>query len=238
MSDPIQTRTTGGDDDAPLVPTHQVATVTTLDGPPAAETLYPPEGPAPEGLKPGEAVEMAQGADAPAATGVGIEGEEVVWEARYSMKNFLARIALRVVLTAAWLILAFETWVNGRSDFEYMTGILGLALLLFWLILAVRMVQARFGHFYRLTNRRLFVSTGLARRRRDQMELLRVKDVYTRQNLLDRWLSIGTVVVVSQEKELPIFYIAGVNDPQEVMDLIWHHARAERDNRGMRVDTI
>ena len=50
------------------------------------------------------------------------------------------------------------------------------------LILGIyRMILARYSHYYRLTTRRLFVSTGFVHRRRDQMELLRVKDVFTRQ---------------------------------------------------------
>jgi hypothetical protein len=101
-----------------------------------------------------------------------------------------------------------------------------------------RIMLARFGHFYRLTTRRLFVSTGLMRRRRDQMELLHVKDVFTRQTLIERWLSLGTVVVVADDKELPIFYLAGVDDPKRVMDLVWNYARAERDNRSVRVDQV
>ena len=76
-------------------------------------------------------------------------------------------------------------------------------------------------------------------RRRDMMELLTVKDVFTRQqSLLERWMSLGTVVVVPNEKDLPTFYIAGVDDPKGVMDLIWHHARVEREGRAVEVDSI
>ena len=38
--------------------------------------------------------------------GAGIEGEEVVWEARYAMRNFLGRLAFRALLTVAWLVFA------------------------------------------------------------------------------------------------------------------------------------
>ncbi len=101
------------------------------------------------------------------------------------------------------------------------------------------MVQAHYSHYYRLTNRRLFVSTGVFNRRRDMMELLRVKDVFTRQqSLAERWLGLGTVVVEPNDKSLPTFYLAGVDDPKEVMDLIWHHARAERDHRSVKIDSV
>jgi membrane protein YdbS with pleckstrin-like domain len=119
-----------------------------------------------------------------------------------------------------------------------LTAIAGGIVALLWLQLIYRMVQAHFGHYYRLTTRRLFISTGLMRRRRDMMELLRIKDVYTRQSLIERWLSLGTVVIVSSERDLPIFYVTGVQNPKEVMDLVWHHARAERDHRSMKVDKV
>lgn len=70
------------------------------------------------------------------------------------------------------------------------------------------------------------------------MELLRVQDVYTRQSLFQRWLSVGTVVIVSSEPHFPLLYLTGVDDPKYVMDLVWHHARAERDRRSVKVDQI
>ena len=57
-------------------------------------------------------------------------------------------------------------------------------------------------------------------RRRDQMELLRVKDVFTRQSLTERWLMLGTVVIVPDDRDLPTFYLAGVRDPKQVMDAL------------------
>ena len=46
------------------------------------------------------------------------------------------------------------------------------------------------------------------------------------------------VIVVSSEKELPMFYVSGVDDPKQVMDLIWHHARAERDHRSTNIHSV
>ena len=214
-------------------------TATTLDGTaPAPESLYPPHGPDPAGTTPAQVERQEREANASPTTGPGTEGEEVVWEARYSLRNFLGRITVRVLLTIAWIALAVTTWGYGRNDHEFVTIILGVGLLILWLALLYRMVQARYGHYYRLTNRRLFVSTSLMRRRRDQMELLRVKDVYTRQTLVERWMSLGTVIVVSSEKEMPTFYITGVSDPKQVMDLIWNAARTERDVRSTNIHSV
>jgi len=117
-----------------------------------------------------------------------------------------------------------------------LTTLPGIVLGIMWIGLLVRIIQARCCHYYRLTNRRLFVSTGLLRRRCDQMELLQVKDVFTRESLIERWLSLGTVVVVPNESGLPTFYLAGVDDPGRVMDLVWHCARSEREGKTVQVE--
>jgi hypothetical protein len=76
-------------------------------------------------------------------------------------------------------------------------------------------------------------------RHRDQIELLRVQDVYVKQQgLFARLLNVGTVVIESSEERLPVHYLAGVSDPKSLMDLVWHHARKERDLRSVKVDNV
>jgi len=245
------------DETAPSATTTQISTTdltapaavpTTPDTPATGaspsqpERLYPPQGPAPDGTQPGAVAEMEQQAeqtDQGPAEGTGIEGEEVVWEARYAMKNFLGRIFVRSLLTLAWIAMAVFTWGYDEGPVpQAVTIVAGVALLIYWLALISRIILARFGHHYQLTTRRLFVSTGLMRRRRDQLEILRVKDVFTRQSLVERWLKVGTVIVVPDDRDLPTFYLAGVDDPQRVHDLVWHVARAERDGKSVRVQEI
>ena len=162
----------------------------------------------------------------------------MVWEGRYSMKNFIGRITFRALLTIAWIALAAYTWGYDHEEIRVVTILAGIVLVLLWVALIYRIIQARYGHYYRLTTRRLFVSTGLFNRRRDQVELIKVNDVYTQQKLIERWLSVGTVVVKSSEPALPTCYLAGVNDPKEVMNTVWHYARAERDHRSVMVDRV
>jgi len=127
----------------------------------------------------------------------------------------------------------------GHSDWELFVWITGAPVVLFWLMLGWQVLRARFGHFYELTNRRLFVDSGFFRRRRDQIELLRVQDVYVKhQGLFYRLLNVGTVVIESSKERLPVHYLTGVNDPNSLMDLIWHHARKERDLRSVKVDEV
>jgi len=227
-----------GQAEAP-VSSHVGTPVSSPVGPPASQPAQPAAGTA---TSPGAVVDRGD-PDMPKetqeqATGVGTDGETSIWEARYSMKNFFGRLTLWGVVTAAWIALAIYVWPYNHDNLAILAVFTGIALIIAWFILARRIILARFGHYYRLTNRRLFVSTGLFNRRRDQMELLRVQDVYTRQSLAQRWLSVGTVVVVSSEPQFPILYLTGVDDPKYVMDLVWHHARAERDRRSVKVDQI
>jgi len=231
----------------PIAPSSPVTTVNTVDLSPRAAVVSPNSngGPQSESL-PGprgtdaEAENKVSGDDnSDPTTGVGVEGEVVVWEARYSKRNFIGRLMVRGALTVAWLVLAIYTWGWGHENLAIPAWIALAVVAVLWFALIYRMVQAHYSHYYRLTNRRLFVSTGIVNRRRDMMELLQIKDVFTRQqSLTERWLGLGTVVVVPNEKELPTFYIPGVDDPKQVMDLIWHHARSERDQRSVKVDHI
>jgi len=214
--------------------------MTNVDGPPTVSEASPP--PVDSRARLASAGIIPGAADGETAEetplGVGVEGETVVWEARYAMRNFVGRIAARAVLTIAWIALAIYTWGYSDGSLGILTGLAGAGLLALWVVLIYRIMLARFGHYYRLTTRRLFVSTGMWRRRRDMLELLRVRDVFTRQTLLQRWLSVGTVVIVSSEPHFPIIYLTGVDAPKYVMDLVWHHARAERDRRSVKVDQI
>ncbi len=176
------------------------------------------------------------------AMGVGTEGEVDVWEARYSIKNFFGRFLFWGLATLGTIGVSLYLWGYGygKENSLWILGMLAaIVLTIAWLGLARQVLLAKFGHFYRLTNRRVFVSTGVFRRREDQMELLRVQDVFVKQNsLFHRILCVGTVALVPNDKLLPNLYLTGVEDPQGVMDLVWHHARAERDRRSVKVDQI
>jgi len=222
--------------------------VTTNNGAPAAATTIsttdvagpsPVVAPVAGPPNPG-AVPDSQGAsEHDPSGGVGVEGEEPVWEASYSMRNFIGRGLSRLVLTVAWLALAYYVWGRGHEGLANPTWLAAIVVGALWLHLFVRILMARFSHYYELTNRRLFVSTGIIHRRRDMLELMRIKEAYTRQqSLLDRWLDLGTVVVVPNDNAIPQFLLPGVDHPQQVMDLIWHHARAERDERSVKVDSV
>jgi len=229
----------GAATEASTVSTADLATEPPAGTFPVAEPLYPEGVPEPRGTERADTEANNPGENSDSTAGVGVDGEVVVWEASYSKRNFIGRSLTRLALSIAWIALASYTWGMGHERLAGPTWFLGGVVLVLWIAMFLRMLQAQYSHSYRLTNRRVFVSTGIIHRRRDMMELMRIKDVFTRQqSLMERLLGLGTVVVVPSEKEIPTFYLTGVDDPQEVMDLIWHHARAERDQRSVNVDSF
>lgn len=158
-------------------------------------------------------------------------GEQLIWQGRYSLWNFAGSILWRVIATVAFIPLANATWNKHRDDLAFLTILLAMALVVTWSALIYRMLMASLGHLYTLTNRRLVSSQGILSSRKDQMELSAVNDVFTRHSILERWLSLGTVVVVSSEREAPVVHLAGVREPDQVMELIGKLSRAEHDRR-------
>ena len=175
------------------------------------------------------------------AVGFGVEGEFDVWVGRYSLMNFIGRSTMRLVATALWIVLAYYAWgrPGTHQAWAIFAMIAGGFLLLYWLYLLWQVMHARMSHYYRLTNKRLFVETGVFKRRIDQVELMRVNDVYLKHfSILSRLLGLGTVVVESSEESYPITYLTGVSQSKDVMDTVWHSARSEREQQTVRVDSV
>lgn len=175
-------------------------------------------------------------------TGPGIEGEETVWEGHYSGRNFIGRMIFGGVLVAAWVVLLVYIWSSSQGNggggglFWSIAG--AVVVMLYWANLGYRFLRAHRGHHYRITNRRVFVTTGFFQRRVDQLELIRIKDVYIQQSMIGDWLGIGNVVLISSEQTLPKAYLLGIDEPRQIMDLIWHHMRLEQNQKTNRINPV
>ena len=99
--------------------------------------------------------------------------QEFLWSARFS-----AAYSFR----GCGLCSPSTTWAFGHPDFgsgPYAAGWRHASYTGF--ILGFKFLRARRNHHYRLTTRRLFLTTGLFQRRVDQVELVRVKDLFVRR---------------------------------------------------------
>ena len=102
----------------------------------------------------------------PASSAGALEAEETLWEGRYSLKNFVGRALVGGALTVVWIALASATWGFGRTSLAFLSYLVGFVLLFFWIATGFKLLRAERSHHYRLTTRRLFVTTGLFHRRR------------------------------------------------------------------------
>jgi Bacterial PH domain len=188
----------------------------------------------PVAAQPGEAPQV--GEEAP-----GIESEETIWEGHYSGRNFIGRTIFGGALVVLWVVLLIYNWSGTQANgggglFWPVAG--AVVVMLYWANLGYRFLRAHRGHHYRITNRRVFVTTGFFQRRIDQLELIRIKDVYVQQSMVGDWLGIGNVVLISSEHTLPKAYLLGIDDPRRIMDLVWHHMRIEQDQKTNRINPV
>ncbi len=206
---------------APTAGTSPAATSPGASSPAAMPTKVMPEMASPGAMIPSGTSDAESARPEASAT-----EETDVWEDRYAFENFAARFIIGIGLIVGCAVLALDTYAEGHRMYRPLTILLGAVTSLFWIWLAIRIFRARFSHHYQLTSHRLFVSLGIFRRRRDMMELIHLKEVsIQQQTFLDHLFKVGTVVVTSNVDKAPTLFIAGVKDPQKVMDLIYHHAR-------------
>jgi membrane protein YdbS with pleckstrin-like domain len=216
---------------------NQTATPNLQAGPFMTNNLIAAAGAAPEAVA-GSSSKPEDSSLPSAGVSSGLEDEQTLWEGSYSAKNFLGRAIFGALFVLGWAVLALTTWGFGYANLAFLTYATGGAVLLYCCFTALKYVRARRNHYYRLTSRRLFLTTGIFQRRVDQVELVRVKDLFMRQTLLGSWLDLGTVIVLSSEQTLPKAVLLGIEEPHRVRDLIWHHTRLEREQRTTEVNQI
>jgi membrane protein YdbS with pleckstrin-like domain len=168
-----------------------------------------------------------------AATSV---AEQTLWEANPSLKLLIgeavgvAAVVLVVLLLAAFAIPALgevgkNTWFDASKAWLVLGVVLGAYVLLRGIRIGLRAARLRATR-YRLTNQRIVVETGLVSRTMADVDLRSVDDLVFRQGPMERLLGIGTVGVVSSDRNLPRLQLLGVKDPRATRELIRAQAYA------------
>ena len=87
------------------------------------------------------------------------------------------------------------------------------------------------GTLYEVTTQRLRIHKGVLGRSVDELELVRVKDVGVEQDLGDRVMDTGDVILTTTDKDTPMLRLKNVADPHAVKEIIRAAVRAERERR-------
>ena len=91
---------------------------------------------------------------------------------------------------------------------------------------------------YRLSEDRLFLSVGFLNIQDDEILLYRVRDIDTSRTLWQRIFGVGTVVVSSSDKTMPILTLKNVKDPVFVKELIHKQVEEMKIKRRVRFGEI
>lgn len=87
---------------------------------------------------------------------------------------------------------------------------------------------------YHVTSQRLEYTRGILHRRRDQLELVRIRDLTASRTLVERLLGIGTVILETVDRSHPIFRIEAQPDVYALSDWLHQLNAAERTRLNYR----
>ena len=158
--------------------------------------------------------------------------EEELWEGGFSPKAVYSRMMLLAIVTAACLVGVAMFWGTATGWLTVAAGIV-----ILWGALGLSIVHRRMAVHYRLTRYRLFHERGIVSRVTDRLETIDIDDVIVKQTLLDRLLGTGTIVVMSSDRTAPEVRMAGIDQVSHVADLIDTTRRAERQRRGIHLES-
>ena len=91
---------------------------------------------------------------------------------------------------------------------------------------------------YSLSEDRIFLETGLLNMNLEEILLYRVRDISLRISLGQRIFGVGTVLLQSSDKSMPVLEIKNIKKPREVKELIHRQVEEMKIKRRMRVGEI
>ena len=91
---------------------------------------------------------------------------------------------------------------------------------------------------YSLSEDRLFCETGFLNIKADEILLYRVRDLRLTISLGQRIFGVGTVCVISSDKNIPHLDLKNIRDPRSVKELIHKNVEEAKDRRRMRATEL
>lgn len=87
---------------------------------------------------------------------------------------------------------------------------------------------------YHLSEDRIFCEKGLLNLHEEEILLYRVRDLELKRTLWQRFFGVGSVMVHSSDKTMPILELKNIRNPKEVKELIYRQTEASKDAKRMR----
>ena len=163
------------------------------------------------------------------------EPEEDAWEGGYSGKamigNWLA--AAFISLLVGVLIFRFEQLREGNHSKYILLGIAAV-----WVLLGFMVLYRKMNVHYHLTTQRFIHRSGILTRVSDRIEVIDIDDVTYYQGVIERLVGVGSIKVNSSDRTHPELWLRGIENVQEVADLLDDLRRKERRRRGLHIESI
>jgi len=151
--------------------------------------------------------------------------ETDVWQGRFNPKAMAISFVVVALLSFKFLVAAIFA-VSLHLHWLLVVSFMLLAAT--WLVQCFRVAKQYLLAQYRLTDRRLFLDRGIFSRHKDQLDLARVEDVRILQNVLHRFLDVGSIEILSTDRRLRRVVLDGINDADTVAETIRTLARQRR----------
>ena len=161
------------------------------------------------------------------------EAEQPLWEDTYSPKAMYPVWIVCGFATLTALLVAAVYLDNGTG---WLILLLGIAAV--WAICAARLIYLRLGVRYYLSTKRFRHEVGILRRKTDRMEVIDIDDVSYEQGIVDRLTGVGTIKIISSDRSHPEIVLRGIDSVKAVADQIDSVRRAERERRGLHIESI
>jgi len=173
----------------------------------------------------------------PSQSNIPPQPEKTIWMGSSSqVVNLWRFIAALLVIIA--LIPLREAWhVYGETNYgayEKYYGMVSLAVFFLPIIYIYWHWQKIKHHTFKLTTERLIEQSGVFTRRKENLELYRVKDIAASESFFEHMFGCGTIIIESSDRSTPILEVTSVKNPHQVKDTMRAAVEEQRVQKGVR----
>lgn len=164
-----------------------------------------------------------------------VNDEQQLWTGGYSGKAMVGSWIVAAVVSFGLLALA----VYGATISMGMLAIGAFVVILAaWIWLGGLYLYRRMSVQYELTSQRFLHREGIFQRRTERIEVIDMDDITCTQGFVERMMGVGTIKIDSSDRTHPVLYLRGIDNVNEVANLIDNTRRRERRKRGLHIESI
>ena len=160
------------------------------------------------------------------------EPEQPLWQGGFSGRSMIG-----TWLMVAFLSMVLTTLLQAAPDHELAVFLIP-ALVALWGLPLLQLGYDKLVSHYRLTTQRLTHRHGILQQQIRRLELIDVDDVTVRQSILQRLVNSGTIELQSSDVTDPLLVMHGIAGVREVSLMIDDARRAERQRRGLYIESV